>query len=231
MKQSLLLLAICALAAFNGCTSASAPATATVVVPNVGTSWTFQNTYLDSSNNVKRTDTSTRVVVAKDTTVQGFSDVAMLVETFTTKTTPPDTVYIRYLSTGDISRLSWPLIAPHIAPEWLTIPYYKHKTEPYGWSGNFSLKGYTYDTISLTVSYLSQGSETVSGVTYSASAIIDTTWEHMTGAGKDSLIITSQTNSFLPSIGIFGNRGVNYKQINGKQVWREQQTLIAVTIK
>ncbi len=50
------------------------------------------------------------------------------------------------------------------------------------------------------------------------------------GPGKDSLIVQEQTNSFIPSVGIFGDRGVSSSTINGEQVLREQQVLIAVNI-
>jgi hypothetical protein len=164
-------------------------------------------------------------------TYEGDSNVVMTVETYTTMTTTPDTIYFRYLPNGDISRLSWPLIGPHIAPEWLTIPYYTHKTSPYTWSGGFSLKGYTTDTVAFSTSYTDQQNDTVSGVVYDASLVNTTISEHYTGPGKDSLIVQDQTNAFIPSNGIFGSRQTTLHTINGKQVVREQQVLIGVNIK
>ncbi len=234
MKNAFLIFTISLLAASYGCSLVPSPKSstpATVVIPNTGTSWMFQNTYIDSTGKVLRMDTSTRTVVAVNQTIQGDSGVVETIETYTTKATAPDTIYFRYLSNGDISRLSWPLLAPHIAPEWLTVPYYTHKTEPYNWSGNFSLLGYTKDTISFSTSYDDQASDTVAGVVYSASVVNTTIWENLTGPGKDSLIVQNQTNAFIASNGIFGSRGSSLHTINGKQVSREQQVLIAVNIK
>lgn len=233
MKNTLLTLAICMLAAAYGCSlipsapSKSAPAA--VVVPNVGTSWTFQNTYLDDSGKVAKTDTSTRTVIATNMFYQGDSDVVMTVETYSSSKNA-DTIYLRYLSTGDISRLSWPLIAPHLAAEWLTIPYHTQRTNTYAWAGYFSLLGYTFDTISFSASYTDVVSDTVAGVVYDASIVTTNTWQNMTGSSKDSLIVTTQTNSFIPSNGIFGNHNVTASTINGKQILREQQVLIAVKV-
>jgi hypothetical protein len=179
---------------------------------------------------VKKTDTSTRVVVATNLIIQGDSDVVMTVETYTSSKTA-DTIYLRYLSTGDIARLSWPLIAPNIAHEWLTIPYHSQTTNPYKWAGHFSLLGYTFDSISFSVSYTDQASDTVAGTVYDASVVTTNTWQNLTGPGKDSLIVNTQTNAFIPSVGIFGNRGGSFNQIDGKQVLTEQQVLIAVDVK
>ncbi len=236
MKHALLLLALCALVTLNGCSISSSPKAAktpaVVVIPNVGTSWTFQNTYRDSTGTVTGVDTSVRVIAAVNQTVQGFSDVVVTVETFSS-TKLSDTLYIRYLSTGDISRLSWPLIAPHIAPEWLTIPYYTRpaKSSDYNWVGSFSLKGYTFDTVAFSVLYADQENDTVAGVVYAASVVNSTTWQNMTGPGKDSLFVQDQTNAFIPANGIFGSRETTLHTIDGKQVTHEQQVLIAVNVK
>ena len=210
MKNLFLTFGLSLLAATYGCSlvpSAPAPAApAVVVVPNVGTSWTFQNTYRDSNNVVTKTDTSTRVVVAKNMTIQGDTGVVETVETFSS-TKLSDTFYIQYLSNGNISRLSWPLLGPHIAPEWLTIPYFTHKTSfPYLWSGFVGgYKGYTADTVAFATSYANQADDTVGSTVYSASVVNTTISEHYAAPGKDSLIVTNQTNSFIASAGIFGN--------------------------
>ncbi len=234
MKNTFLIFGISLLAAAYGCSlvpSGSAPAPATVVVPNQGTSWTFQNTYRDSNNVITKMDTSTRVVEQTNMIYEGDSDVVMIVETYSS-TKFSDTIYVRYLSTGDISRLSWPLIGPHIAPEWLTVPYYKHKTEPYAWSGGIGgYKGFTEDSVVFTSSYADQASDTVAGTIYSASVVNTTISEHYTGPGKDSLDVQDQTNSFIASVGIFGNREATLHTINGKRVPVEQQVLIAVNLK
>jgi hypothetical protein len=236
MKKAFLILTICTLAAAYGCslipTAPSKAAPATVVVPNVGTNWMFQNTYIDSTGKVLRMDTSTRTVVAVNQTIQGDSGVVETIETFTTKATTPDTLYLRYLSDGDISRLSWPLIGPHIAPEWLTIGYHTHVANPYLWSGGIGgYKGYTQDTVAFTTTFAEEQNDTVAGTVYSATVMNATVSEHYTGPGKDSVDINTQTNAFIASNGIFGSRGSSLHTINGKQVTREQQVLIAVNIK
>lgn len=233
MKNIFLAFSICMLAAVYGCSlvpsapSKSAPAA--VVVPNAGTSWTFQNTYLDSNNVVTKMDTSTRVVVATNMTYEGDTNVVMTVETFTSSN-EADTIYFQYLSTGDIARLSTPLIGRHIAPEWLTIPYHSHKSTPfpYAWSGSFRLNGYTDDSVSFSSSWDDQTNDTAAGVVYSASVVNVTITEHYTGPGKDSLDIQNQSNSFIASNGIFGSRQTTLHTINGKQAVHVQQVLIAV---
>src|SRR5665213_1720907 len=232
MKITVLTLGIFMLAGGYGCADSSAPnsPSPTVVVPNIGTSWTFQNTYRDSTGKVTTIDTSTRAVVATNRTIQGFSDVAMTVETVTSSKRS-DTIYIRYLSSGDISRLSWPLIGPHLAPEWLTIPYYTHQEVDYHLGGNVSFLGYTDDSILFTSAYADQENDTVAGVVYSASVINSTTSQHLTGPSKDSLNISNSTNSFIASAGIFGSRQTTLQTINGKRVPRVQQVLIAVNLK
>jgi len=93
------------------------------------------------------------------------------------------------------------------------------------------LLGYTFDSISFSVSYTDQASDTVAGTVYDASVVTTNTWQNLTGPGKDSLIVNTQTNAFIPSVGIFGNRGGSFNQIDGKQVLTEQQVLIAVDVK
>jgi hypothetical protein len=236
MKQSLLLLVLCALVAFNSCSLVpSAPskaAPAAVVVPNMGTSWTFQNTYLDSTNVITKMDTSTRVVVDTGMIYEGDSSVVMTVETYSS-TKLSDTIYLQYLSTGDIARLSRPLIGRYIAPEWLTIPYHSHKSTPfpYAWSGSFSLKGYTGDSVTFSSAWVDDANDTVGTTVYSASVVNVTITEHYFGPGKDSIDVQNQTNAFIASNGIFGNRQTTLHTINGKQALHTQQVLIAVNIK
>jgi hypothetical protein len=235
MKNIFLTFCICMLAAAYGCSlipsapSKSAPAA--VVVPGVGTSWTFQNTYRDSNNVITKMDTSTRVVIDTGMTYEGESGVVMTVETFTS-TKLSDTIYFQYLSTGDIARLSRPLIGSYIAPEWLTIPYYSHKSTPfpYAWSGGFSLRGYTGDSVTFTSSWDDLTNDTVAGTVYAASVVNVTITEHYFGSGKDSLDVQNQSNSFIPANGIFGNRETTLHTINGKQAVHLQQVLIKVNL-
>jgi hypothetical protein len=235
MKNLFLTFGLCALAAAAGCSlipsgpGKSAPAV--VVVPNPGTSWTFQNTYRDSNNVVTKIDTSTRVVVDTGMVYKGDSNVVMTVETFAS-TKETDTIYFRYLSTGDIARLSTPLIGHYIASVWLTIPYHSHETTPfpYAWSGGFSLRGYTGDSVTFSSSWVDETNDTVAGVLYDASVVNVTITEHYFGPGKDSIDVQNQTNSFIPSNGIFGNRQTTLHTINGKQAAHVQQVLIAVNL-
>jgi hypothetical protein len=219
------------LAVSFGCksNSTSTPAGPTVVIPNVGSSWTLQNIRRDSLGTIKKTDTSTRVVAQTNMQYQNYSDVVMLVET-NSATGKSDTVYIRYLSTGDISRSSSPAIDPQL-PQWLTIPYTTQSGWSHSWGGNISYLGYTHDSVAFAVFYVSNINDTIAGVIYPASTITSQTWQHATSATKDSMVYITQANSFIASKGIFGDRNVTMNQVNGKQVNRVQQTVIAVNLK
>ncbi len=66
----------------------------TITIPGVGTNWTLQNTYLDSTGKTKKTDTSVRTIMKTGMAYQGFTDVVMIVESFSS-TGVQDTVFIR----------------------------------------------------------------------------------------------------------------------------------------
>ncbi len=176
-------------------------------------------------------DTSTRVVVDTGMTYEGDTGVVMTVETFTS-TNVSDTIYYQYLSTGDIARLSRPLVGRFIAPEWLTIPYHSHKSTPYpyAWVGGFTYNGYKIDSVQFTSAWADDVNDTVAGVVYDASVVNVTITEHYFGPGKDSIDVQNQTNSFIASNGIFGNRETTLHTINGTQAVHVQQVLIAVNL-
>ncbi|MDP4220326.1 MAG: hypothetical protein Q8916_14235 [Bacteroidota bacterium] len=231
MKHHNLFIALFAFAAFSGCKSNSTttPTTPTIVVPNVGTSWTIQNIRRDSLGTIKKTDTSIRVVAATNMQAQGFSDVVMTTET-NPVTGKLDTVYLRYLPSGDISRLSIPSIDPQL-PEWLTVPYYTHAAQAFNFGGNITYLGYTHDTVTFSATYVGDGSDTIAGVIYPTSIVSTSTWQKASSAIKDSTDLITQTNSFIPSKGIFGGRTVTMNQVNGKQINRVEQKVIAVDLK
>jgi hypothetical protein len=235
MKHLLLFVMVIVLAAFSGCSnnSTSTPPGPTIVIPSVGSSWTFQNIRRDSNDKIVKMDTSTRWVAAKDTTYQGYSDVVMTWE-YNPVTKKNDTVYIRYLSNGDISRLSSPAIDPAL-PHWFTVPFTTQATQSVAFGNDITYLGFTHDTVSFTASYAGTENDTVgSGLyptIYPAIVITSTTWQHASSATKDSTNFNTQTNSFIPSKGIFGNRNVSLNQVNGKKAQRLQQILIGVNLK
>ena len=231
MKHSLILCALFAVVIFFGCksNSTSTPAGPTVVIPNVGTSWTLQNIRRDSTGAVKKTDTSTRIVAMTNMQFQGFSDVVMTVEN-NPSNGKFDTVYLRYLANGDISRYSSPAIDPQI-PEWLTVPYTSHTAENFNFGGTVAYLGFTHDSVMFTANYVGEDADTIAGVIYPVSIIKSTTWQKASSASKDSTNYNEQTNSFIQSKGIFGNRSVTINQVNGKQFNRVQQTVIGVNLK
>jgi len=232
MKHSLSLTVIVALIVLYGCSknSTSTPPGPTVVVPNVGSTFTFMNTHRDTTGKTVKIDTSVRTIAQTNMTIAGYSDVTMIVE-LNTSTKIYDTVYVRYLSNGDISRLSSPSLGVQ-PPVWFTIPYTSHTTPaPYNFSGTASAPGYTHDSASFSVSYVGNDNDTVSGVLYPVSIVSTSTFQAVTAPGKDSTEFVVQTNSFIPSKGIFGNRNVSVNQFKGKNVQREQQTLISVSLK
>jgi hypothetical protein len=231
MKHYILLTAFISAAFFYGCktSSTSAPPGPTIVIPNVGSSWTLQNIHRDSTGKITKTDTSTRVVVAINMNYQSYTDVVMLVET-NLRTNVSDTVYLRYLSDGDISRSSSPAIDPELQ-RWFTVPYTTKLTQSIAFGGAVTNLGYTHDSISFSASFSSTENDTVGSDIYPAVVISSTTWQHATSATKDSLSTITQTNSFIPTKGIFGNHVVQSNVINGKQVNHNQQTLIGVNLK
>lgn len=231
MKHSILLVSLFLLAFAYGCksSSTSTPAPPVVVIPNAGTTWTLQSIHLDSAGKTVRTDTSTRLVFKTNMQYQGFSDVVMTIETHSSTNTS-DTVYLRYLSNGDISRLSSPAIDPQI-PEWFTVPYTTHTAQSFDYGGNITARGFTHDTVTFTASFVRDENDTAASVVYPSSVITSTTWQKASSATKDSTDLITQTNSFIPSKGIFGNRNVTVNTVNGKQVQRVQQTLIGVSLK
>jgi len=230
MKYLFLFFALCTFALTSGCSSSStSPSAPTVVIPNVGTNWTIQNVRRDSSGNVKRTDTTVRTVRQTNMSYLGFSDV-VLTEEQNPVTGKLDTVYLRYLSNGDISRLSSPAIDPQL-PVWFTVPYYTHVAQNFYYGGTINYLGFTHDSVTFSASYAKDSTETIAGTIYPVSMIISTTWQKATSGTKDSTNFVTQTNSFIPSKGIFGGRNVTLNQVNGKQVQRIQQIVIAVDIR
>jgi hypothetical protein len=231
MKHLLLFFVLLTFAIISGCKSNSTnpPSGPTVVIPNVGTNWTIQNIRRDSINNVKKIDTSIRTVVALNAQYQGFSDVVITAEP-NPQTGKIDTTYLRYLSNGDISRLSSPAIDPQL-PEWFTVPYTTHVAQNFNYGGNINFLGFTHDSVSFSASYAKDSTETIAGVSYPVSIITSTTWQNATSATKDSMNYILQTNSFIPSKGIFGNHYVTFSLVKGKQVQRDSATVISVNIK
>jgi hypothetical protein len=231
MKHSLLFIAVLSFVTYYGCksTSTSTPPGPTIVIPNVGSSWTLQNIHRDSTGKTVKTDTSTRTIAQTNMTIAPYSDVVMIVE-YNSSTKIFDTVYIRYLSNGDLSRLSSPSLGVQ-PPVWLTIPYTTHLAQTYNFSGTASAVGFTHDTVAFSVSYLNNDNDTVAGVLYPVSIVTSTTWQQVSSATKDSTLSNTQTNSFIPSKGIFGDRNVTVNQVKGKNVQREQQILIGVSLK
>jgi hypothetical protein len=231
MKHSFLFITCIAIAAFSGCksNSTSTPPGPSIVVPNVGSNWMLQNTHRDSTGKVIKIDTSSRIVTATNMTYGGYSDVTMLVET-NLRTNVADTVYIRYLSTGDISRYSSPALDPQL-PRWFAVPYTTQLSQSVGFAGNISYLGYTHDTINFTAAFAGTENDTVAGVVYPALVVSSTTWQHALSGTKDSVNTITQTTSFIQTKGIFGNHVVSMNVINGKQVIHNQQTLIGVNLK
>jgi hypothetical protein len=232
MKHISLIIAGLAISLYIGCSKSNptTAATPTVVIPNAGTTWTLANTLIDSTGAVKKSDTTVRTVVQTNMQYQGFSDVVMTVEPNPSNLAKSDTVYLRYLADGDISRLSSPSIDPQLF-EWLTVPYTTQLAQKFNFGGNINYLGYTHDTVTFLATNNGTGSVTVGGITYATTSITSSTWQTATATGKDSTNYTVQTNTFIPSKGIFGGRTVSMNVVNGKQVQRVQQTLIGVNIK
>jgi hypothetical protein len=231
MKHYLLLAGCIAALFFYGCksNSTSTPPGPTVVIPNIGTSWLLLNHHVDSTGKVTKIDTSKRIVVATNMTYAAYSDVVMTIET-NLSTQVADTIYLRYLSNGDISRSSSPAIDPELQ-HWFTVPYASQGAQSLAFGGATTNLGYTHDSVSFTATYTGTENDTVSGVIYPAIVVTSTTWQHATSATKDSLTTITQTNSFIPTKGIFGNHIVSSNVIRGKQVNHNQQTLISVDLK
>jgi hypothetical protein len=228
MKHSFLYTFVVALAVLYGCSnSTSTPPT--LVIPSAGTNWTLLNIHRDNTGKVIKTDTSIRKIDQTNIVYVGYSDVVSIVET-NLSTKIQDTVYIRYLSNGDISRLSSPALGVQ-PPVWLTVPYSTHTAQAFNFGGSASASGFTHDSVSFTASFVNGENDTVGTDIYAASVVTSSTWQHATSATKDSTDSITQTNSFIPSKGIFGNRNVSINQINGKDVQREQQILIGVSVK
>jgi hypothetical protein len=230
MKHLFLFVALFAFVFLLGCKSNTAPAPGpTIVIPNVGSSWTIRNVRLDSNNVVKKTDTSIRTVGAINMTIAPYNDVVMTYET-NPVTGKNDTAYLRYLSNGDVAHLSSPAIDPAL-PEWLTVRFYTHVAQNFNYGGNISYLGFTHDTVSFSTSFVKSDNDTIGGVIYPASFVMTTTTQKATSATKDSTNFNTQTNSFIASKGIFGGRNVSMNQVNGKQVLRVQQTVLSVSLK
>ncbi len=231
MKHSVLLSALFAVLVYCGCksNSTSTPPGPTIVIPNDSSSWLLQNTHVDSTGKTTKIDTSKRVVVATNMTYGGYSDVVMTVET-NLRTKVADTVYLRYLSNGDISRSSSPAIDPELQ-HWFTVPYASQGAQSVFFGGPTTNLGFTHDTVSFVASYVGTENDTVGSDIYPAVVISSTTWQHATSPTKDSLSTITQTNSFIPTKGIFGNHIVQSNQINGKSVIHNQQKLIGVNLK
>jgi len=200
-----------------------------IVIPNVGSNWLLQNTHVDSTGKTTKIDTSTRVVAATNMSYAGYTDVVMTVET-NLRTNVADTIYLRYLSNGDISRSSSPAIDPQLQ-HWFTVPYASQGGQSVTFGGATTNLGYTHDTISFNATYAGTENDTVGSDIYPAVVISSTTWQHATSALKDSLSTITQTNSFIPTKGIFGNHVVSSNVINGKSVNHNQQKLIGVNLK
>jgi hypothetical protein len=233
MKHSFVFIPIFAILIYCGCKSTSTIDSTTtlpiVVIPNVGSNWMLQNIHSDSSGKVTKTDTSMRVIAQTNMSFQNFTDVVMIVET-NLSTKISDTVYLRYLSTGDISRFSAPSIDPQLT-QWLTIPYTTHTAQVLNFGGNIAYLGFTHDTISFSAAFSNDDNIVLGAVIYPVSIVISTTSQNATSAVKDSADLITQTNSFIPSKGIFGGRVVSFNAVKGKQIQRVQQTLIGVNLK
>jgi len=230
MKHILLVSALFAFTVLSGCkNSTSTPAGPTIIIPNVGSSWTIQNVRLDSNNVVKKTDTSTRYVAATNMTIAPYNDVVMTYET-NPVTGKNDTAYLRYLSSGDVAHLSSPAIDPAL-PEWLTVPFYTHTAQSFNYGGSINYLGFTHDTVTFNTSFVKSDNDTIAGIVYPASFVMTTTTQKATSATKDSSNLNIQANSFIPSKGIFAGRKVSMNQVNGKQVLRVQQTVLSVNLK
>jgi len=231
MKHLFFLISVFVIVILSGCKSNSTttPPGPTVVIPNVGSTWIIQNVRLDSNNVVKKIDTSTRYVGATNMTIAPYNDVVMTYET-NPVTGKNDTVYLRYLSNGDIAHLSSPAIDPQL-PQWLIAPFYTHTAQNFNYGGNISYLGFTYDTVTFSASYVKNDNDTIAGIVYPASFVMTTTTQKATSSSKDSTNLNTQTNSFIPSKGFFGGRNVSMNQVNGKQVQRVVQTVLSVNLK
>jgi len=231
MKRLIFVIPLFVVAIVSGCktNTTSTPAAPVVVIPNVGSNWTIQNVRRDSTGAIKKTDTSVRTVAAINLTYQGFSDVVMTYET-NPVTGKNDTVYLRYLASGDIAHLSSPAIDPQL-PEWLTVPFYTHTPQNLNWGATISYLGFTHDSVTFTSTYLNNDNDTIAGVIYPISQATSTVWQKATSAAKDSTNYVVQTTSFIPSKGFFGGRKVSMNQVNGKQFNIVDQTVIKVDLK
>ncbi len=225
-------LVILAFSFTGGCSSSSSPSNnnttaPTVVIPNVGTNWKYYFALTDTTGHTYSIgDTVTRVIAATNYEYQGFNDVVMIVETYK-RAGIMDTSYIRYLSTGDISRATDASFLPEFKT-WFTIPYYTHALQlaPLGTTASG-----VHDTATFSSSWLRQETETAGGVAYQASVISSAIWQHLTSAGKDSTFNLAVTAAFIPQYGIYGDNATTSETIDGTRKDIGKWTLVGVTIK
>jgi hypothetical protein len=231
--RTIVSLAIGSFAVFSGCSPATSPKAKTttikVAIPNVGSYWTYSDNTLDSNGVNVHTAQNTRTVVQTNMTYGGYTDVVMTVET-TSIPNFQDTVYLRYLPSGDIMRSSSPSIDPSLQ-QWFTLPYGTEVGTVDNYGGAISALGFTHDTVAYSNTFQDSIGVLIGSTNYPAKVITSNTWETLTSSSKDSTYQITQTTTFLPTLGIFGDHDVETYSINGKKVNRVQQKLIGALVK
>ena len=229
MKQiSISLLALMALIGVSGCkgNSSTGPATPiVVVVPGVGSNYTFSQVTVDSAGVTQSTDTVTYLILQKNVAFGGYNDVESALHTIKTGTTSStqiqtDTLYFRFLPNGDVmeSSLAAQLL---LNINWLVYPYGSHASQNVG----TNVPG---DLVNITEDYSGDQTLTIAGKAITMSTVTQGSRVKITGFADQT---ASMLMEYSPTSGIFGPSRDLAKISNGTAGELSHQTLLSFTVK